>query len=233
MNDNSIPLWLWVLTILGPVGSFVGLGLGFVIMKFMRRPYRAFELSGTTVELYVTQRRFPMGSGAMIAPTAPDLKMPTGIAKWVRDATANRLAHALESAAPAQPGSAVVGPGARYRFDHGIAAVVMDSSKRTNPSIITTAVANAIRAAGSVGAGTVVVPDLSMDLLQQPRWITEAQRRETCAPIAKAVVQGIVEADGAIDTVRLWIWLPGVEDLYLRELEAVAGTHSSEAAYAA
>lgn len=76
-----------------------------------------------------------------------DLKMVAGIAKWVRDATADVLQREAEAAAPLAPGEAFAGVGGRYRFKVGVLAVVMDEQKRTRSEWIRDGIARAIKLA--------------------------------------------------------------------------------------
>src|SRR5215210_6261909 len=114
MTYFGSPLWVWL--------SGFGIGLTFlalfaIILRdiFGPRPLKRIEVGDTAIELWERERKMPGGADAIIVPVAPDLKMSTGIAKWVRDATANAVQYEADEAAPLPPGSAFVGAGGKYR----------------------------------------------------------------------------------------------------------------------
>ena len=101
-------------------------------------------------------------------------------------------------------------------------AVVMDEQKRTRSEWIRDGIARAIKLARDRDARTCVVPDFTEDLLRQPRWITGEQRHETCGPIARAMLEGILAGGTTMDDVRIWVWRSGNEDVFIAELERMA-----------
>lgn len=223
-----LPLWVWAL------GAAVLLVLavlaGVVAWALLRpRPLRRIRLGNTRVSLWVRERRMPRRVATIVAPVAPDLRMIVGIAKWIRDATAGAAQRQADAVAPLQPGAAAIVGGGKYRFRRTALAVVTDERKRCNTELIRTAVANAIDMARGAGGGSVLIPDFTEDLLSQPRTVTDEQRRETCRPIAEAVLDAVRASAGPADEVLIWVWRPGVEDVWAAELERHERTHSHPA----
>jgi hypothetical protein len=226
MNISEFPLWV----ILGAgIVALTGVALVFALIYEVVRPKprKRIRIGDTTVTLWVRERRMPGSAGALVVPVATDLKMVAGIAKWARDAGADRLQHEADAAAPLAPGEAFVGSGGRYRFKVGALAVVMDDAKRTSPEWIRDAVATALRAAREKDARSAIVADFTEDLLRQPNWITAEQRRETCGPIARAILDGIVAGGGTLDEVRIWVWRGGNEDIYAALFDERTGRATS------
>jgi O-acetyl-ADP-ribose deacetylase (regulator of RNase III) len=212
------PTWVWIgfAVLISPA---VLLFLMLIYEFVGPRPYKTVQLRDFTIELWVRERKYPRGADAIIVPVAPDLKMVTGIAKWVRDATANRVQYEADRVAPLPPGEAFVGSGGKYRFKIAALAVVMDEYKRTTPEWIIQATTRAMELANEKGAETCVLPDMTEDLLRQPQSISEEERRKTCEGIAPALVQALIKASNSMELVRIWVWRRGVEDIYLKELE--------------
>jgi O-acetyl-ADP-ribose deacetylase (regulator of RNase III) len=214
----STPTWVVVISLIILI-TFAAL-LAAMVQAFVgRRAYKVIELPDMTIELWVSERRFPRAADAVVVPVATDLKMVAGVAKVVRDATANRLQIEADAAAPLAPGDAFAGSGGKYRFGSGILAVVMDAQKRTTPEWITGAISKAIDLAQSRAAHSILIPDMTEDLLRQPPTITEEERRRTCGPVARALVDGIAASRGKVHTVCLWVWSKGTEDILAEELE--------------
>jgi hypothetical protein len=214
------PIYVW----LGAAMIASVIGLLFLILlgeRFGPKPLRRAEIGNTVVEVWVRERRLPTAGEAIIVPVAPDLKMATGIAKWVRDSTANAVQYEALEAAPLPPGSAFVGTGGKYRFGVSALAVVMDEQKRTSPEWISTAIAKALVLCRQKDVQVCILPDMTEDLLRQPKWITDEQRRETCRPIARAMIDGILRQDDVMDVVRVWVWRKGNEDIFVEELDRV------------
>ncbi len=172
------------------------------------RPVSKVALQDLTIELWVSQRKLPLTlrADAIIVPVATDLKMVFGIAKMARDMGADAVQHEASAVAPLQPGDAFVGTGARYRYKHTALAVIFDDSKRTSPAIISQAVGTALRKLRDLEVNSVVFPDMTENLLAQPNWITEEQRRTTAALIARIMVDAIVAGGLMASTVRIWVW---------------------------
>ena len=154
--------------------------------------YRA-TLHDLTIELFVSQRKLPLlaGADALIVPVGPDLKMVFGVAKMARDRGADIVQVEANRVAPLNPGDAFVGTGARYRYKYTALAVIFDESKRTSAEIITQAVTTAVTKLRAVGAKSVVIADMTENLLAQPNWITQEQRRKTAAITAKIMIDAI------------------------------------------
>src|SRR5437867_9038866 len=94
------------------------------------------DLGDTTIELWFRPWNRGPKAEAIIVPVAPDMKMSAGIAKWARDASANRVQNQALRIAPLAPGDAFVGAGGKYRFGMVALAVVMDDTKQTTPEWI-------------------------------------------------------------------------------------------------
>ena len=179
-----------------------------------RKPVMTLKFGETSVELWVRERAMPARADSIIAPVGTNLKMGVGIAKWVRDEGSGKAQSEALKAAPLAPGESFVGTGGRYRFESVILAVVMDDQKRFTGEWITTAVAESIREAGKSGAESVLLPDMTDDLLRQPVWISQRQRNETCEPIARAMLEGVRMAQGSVRTVKLWVWRKDLLDVW-------------------
>jgi len=217
----GFPIWVWIGTAI-TFGTF-GLLLLSVAWDIVRKkPIRTVKHGDLTIELWVRERRMPSPGEAIIVPVAPDLKMAVGIAKWVRDVTADDIQREALSVAPLPPGEVFVGRGGKFRFGHTALAVVMDNNKIPTPGWITEAVSNAIREVRQQGAGTILLPDFTEDLLRQPQTITDEQRRESCRPIARAMLEGVLQAGDTMETIRVWVWRKGYEDVYAEEMERIA-----------
>ncbi len=222
MTYTGIPTWAWGFIALTMVPTLFALILLFLRDATMSKPVRRVKRGDTTVELWTRDWARPPAGEALIVPVGTDLRMTTGIAKWARDTTANRLAAEAEAAAPLQPGQAWAGQGGKFRFRIASLAVVTDESKRTSEEWIAQGVNSAIQEARSQGARTCVVPDFTDDLLRQPKDITDAQRRETCGPIARAIVNGILASGDTMEEVRIWVWRKVDEDIYAEEMDRLA-----------
>src|SRR5580700_8474974 len=146
-------------------------------------PKKRVALQDLTIELWVSRRKLPLvlRAHSIVVPTGPDLKMVFGIAKMVRDMGADVVQHEANRVAPLKPGEAFVGAGARFRYKFTALAVIFDESKCTSQALISKAMTNAMLMLRERGAKSVVVPDMTENLLTQPNWITEEQRRETGA----------------------------------------------------
>ncbi len=225
------PTWVWITTLcmMGPV--FAGLALAFLYEVKRAKPIRVIEVEGVRFELWVRERKFPCAADAIIVPAARDLKLVAGIAKWVRDATANKLQDEADRLAPLDPGQAFVGSGGRYKFDHAVVAVVMDDQKTAKPEWIRAGVRAAMKEAQLAGASSCILPDFTDDLMRQPQWPSAEQRRETCRPIAVALLEGAMSSYTGIDTVVVWVWRADMRDIYEEEFERLAA--ASKAAKAA
>jgi len=210
--------------------TFAALAVAIVWERVGPKPLRTVELPDMTVELWVRERRFPCAADAVVVPVAPDLKMASGIAKLVRDATAGVIQPEADRVAPLSTGEAFAGSGGKHRFGMAVLAVVMDGQKRTSPDWIAAGVRRAIEVAWAQEAGSILIPDMTDDLLQQPEWIGEEERRAACRPIARAMLDGILSSGGKIENVKLWVWRKGSEDIWLEELGRMAEVQTVQAA---
>ncbi len=219
MIHTGVPSWVvWFVSL--TIGPTTALLIVFLVWEKIRpRPAKRVVRGDTTIELWVRERKYPSSAEAIVVPVAPDLKMTTGIAKWVRDRTANRLQRQAELAAPLEPGEVFVGSGGKFKFRLAALAVVMDDAKRAQPEWITQSVKRAFLMAREHDARSIIVPDMTEDLLRQPTDITDEQRRETCRPIAHAIVEAILEAPDDMEEIKIWCWRKVNEDIYVQELE--------------
>jgi len=184
--------------------------------------YRA-TLHDLTIELYVSQRKLPLlaGADALIVPVGTDLKMVFGMAKMARDRGADIVQVEAARVAPLKPGDAFVGTGAKYRYKYTALAVIFDEDKRTSAEIITQAVTTAVTKLRAAGARTVVVADMTENLLAQPNWITVEQRRKTAAIAAKIIVNAIVACGSNARTVKIWCSEPDNAQFFIEELKHI------------
>jgi len=182
--------------------------------------YRA-ALEDLTIEVWVSSRKLPLllRGGAIIVPTAPDLKMVFGVAKMARDMGADNIQREANAVAPLAPGDAFVGTGSRYRYKYTALAVIFDELKRTSPQLITSSVGKAMRMLRDRGVNSVIIPDMTENLLTQPNWITAEQRRETAAITARLMLAGILDAGSNIKSVRIWVWDKANADIFIDELK--------------
>lgn len=214
------PAWVW-LSAIGIGGVFLALFAIIGIDLFGPKPVKRIVVDDTAIELWEKERKLPGGADAIIVPVATDMKMSAGIAKWVRDKTADTIQYEALKVAPLPPGDVFVGSGGKYRFNSTALAVVMDDQKRTSPEWIREAIATALVRLRAEDAETCFVPDMTDDLLQQPKTITDEQRRATCRPVAHAIMDGIISSGTHYVTIK--IWAPRVNrDIWLEELDRVA-----------
>jgi hypothetical protein len=185
-------------------------------------PTKRVALQDLTIELWVSSRKLPLAlrADAMIVPVGPDLKMVFGVAKMARDMGADFVQHEAAKVAPLEAGDAFVGSGARFRYKHTALAVIFDRNKRTSAAIIGQAVATALNKLRGLDVNSVVFPDMTENLLAQPNWITDEQRRVTAGLTARIMVDAIV-AGGLMGTVRIWVWDPRNAPFFAEELERV------------
>jgi len=184
--------------------------------------YRAV-LHNLTIELYVSPRKFPAMAKAdgLVVPVGPDLKMVFGMAKMARDRGADIIQVEANRVAPLQPGDAFVGSGARYRYKYTALAVIFDTSKRTSAEIIKQAVTTAVTKLRAAGAKSVVIADMTENLLAQPNWITQEERRKTAAIAAKVMIDAAVACGKNAKTIKIWCSEPDNAQFFLAEMKAL------------
>src|SRR5258708_19066262 len=219
-NTQPWAWWFIVCTILPSIGA-----LAFVFLREIRgpKPVKKVIVGETTIELWVKERKYPSSAEAIIVPVGPDLKMGVGIAKWVRDKTANRLQNEAERAAPREPGTVFIGAGGKFAFQFAILAVVMDDSRRTSPEWIANSITRGILQAQEHDVRTIIVPYMTEALLRKPQNITSKARNETCEPIASAMMEGILNAPNAMETVKIWVWRTVNLPIFVAEMESLQG----------
>ena len=201
---------------------------GWVLARPLITPVHRARVGDLDINLFVAQRKLPFLIGntlfqnnAMLVPVAPDLRMVFGIAKRARDWGADIAQHEALKVAPLPPGDAFLATGARYRFRYTVLAVVFDEQKRTSTDLIRRAVRRGTQLAGERGVTSLILPDMTENLLAQPNWITDAQRAETAQITAFTLIDAVRSCRGMVKTVHLWCWDPRNSDIYLRELKRV------------
>lgn len=232
MIHTGTPLWAWLFVLVAMVPPITALAILFILNKVGPKPVKKVIVGETTIELWVKERKYPSSGEAVIIPVAPDLNMNVGIAKWVKDKTANRLQRDAQRAAPREPGTAFIGPGGKFYFKFAILAVVMDDKKLTKPDWISNAITHGILQAQEHDVRTIIVPDMTEDLLRQPKEITDADRNKTCGPIARATLDGILNAPDAMETVKIWVWRSVNLPIFVAEMERLQGAPAGKLATA-
>ena len=206
--------------------SVQNLRKGWVLPRPLIRPILRTSIGDLKVNLFVAQRKLPFLLGntlfqnnALLVPVAPDMRMVFGIAKRARDWGADVAQHEALKVAPLAAGDAFLATGARYRFRYTVLAVVFDEQKRTSPELIRRAVRRGTQLAGERGVTSLILPDMTENLLAQPNWITDAQRTETAQLTAFTLIDTIKACRGMVKTIHLWCWDPRNADIYLDELK--------------
>ena len=189
-------------------------------------PTYTAKIGNMGVSLYVAQRKLPFRIGntfvlnnAVLVPVSPDLKMVFGVAKMVRDWGADTVQYEAQKVAPLAAGEAFIGSGAKYRFRHTVLAVVFDENKRTSTDLIRRAVRRGAQLAAERGATSLILPDMTENLLAQPNWITDAQREETAQITAFALVDAVRACKGMFKNIHLWCWDPRNAAFFTNELK--------------
>lgn len=221
---ESVPGWVLVgvATLLTPVAAFA---MAWATVRLNSRSAGLARLGGAWVEVAVRERQMPRGADLVVAPVATDLRMAAGIAKWVRDATANAAQKAADAVGSAARGTAILAPGGRYRFRNAALAVVLDEAKRFSVADVQSALEAGLRVGREAGARTAVLPDFVDDLMRQSQVVTLEERRNLARLLAPAVVAAAAGA-GALGytSVTLWVYRSGVEDIYAEALLAAEAT---------
>lgn len=215
---SQTPVWVVVFT-LGVLVAFGALALAMLWDLVAARPFKTYNFGGTTVELWVRERKFPVSADAVVVPVAPDLKMVAGAAKVVRDATGDIAQVEADRAAPLEPGQAFTASGGRFRFRNAILAVVMDGQKRVSEAVLVAGVRAGLEKARAASAYSVMIPDMTEDLIHQPEEMPVERRREVCRSVAGAVVDAVVGCGPSVGLVRIWVWRKGMETIWLQELD--------------
>ena len=193
--------------------------------------YRA-TLQDLTIEVYAHKHKVPLLAQAdgIVVPVGTDLKMVFGISKMVRDRGADFIQREAALVAPLAPGEAFVGSGAKYRFKNIALAVIFDNQKRPSADYISRAIVNAIRMLREKGARTVVVADMTDNLLAQPNWITNEQRAKTAEMTARIVVEAIAVSGGNAKKIKIWCVEPLNVPYYVAELKRIASQEKAASA---
>ncbi len=223
-NMGISPLWIvqiiLVIGVLGPVATVILLG---VLRPYILPPYYHMKAGQLSIELWVTKRTFPYAAlpEAVIAPVAPDLKMNTSAAKVVRDWGASKVQYEANEVAPLKPGDAFLGSGARFRVNWRMTAlaVVFDEQKRTNPELFGVGIHTAAKLAAAQGAANLLLPDMTENLMQQPNWVTDAEREAATRQTARLMILSLFPLEGIVTTVKLWMASPEAADIYIEEME--------------
>ena len=223
MPLTETPLWVWVFIAVAMVPALLGVAATMLWESRRARAAGGLRRGDLQVELWGGDWYRVPRADAIVVPVSTDMQMYTPVAKWVRDASAYEVQNQANRVAPMDPGQAFMGTGGKYRFKMAAVAVVMDDQKRVTGDWITGAVERAIRLAGEHGAQTVVVPDMTEDLIRHPQTISADQRRQTAEVVAPAVLRGILNAGDVVDEVKLWVWKPENRALYAAEMERAEG----------
>ncbi len=183
-------------------------------------PKKRVSLPDLTIDLWVAQRQLPMllRADAIIAPTGPDLKMVFGVSKMIRDMGADAVQYEANLVAPLGAGDAFVGTGARFRYKYTALAVIFDDNKRTSQATISQALACSMRKLRESGAKSVIVPDITENLIAQPNWITPEQRAQTAKITARLLVDAILASGSNVKKVKIWVTDPANTVYYVEEL---------------
>jgi hypothetical protein len=214
--------------IFGFLGPLITVAMLWPLFRFIFPPDYKVAVPGLNIELWVSRRKFPYLSfpSGVVVPVAPDLKMNFGVAKIIRDWAGGKPQAEANRAAPLAPGDIFIGSGSRFRiFSKTILAVIFDGQKFTHPEWI----ASALRKAASGmddghGSATLMVPDMTENLLSQPNWITEEQRLDTARVTARLMLDAILACRGThVKTVKIWVWEPSHADIFMEEMDALVG----------
>lgn len=198
------------------------------LARLFIRPAFRVNRGGMTVNLWVAQRKLPfLMAGApfvtrhqaLIVPTAPDLNMAFGIAKFARDLSANHIQRQAARAAPLPAGEAFIGDGSRYRYQYTVLAVIFDELKRTSPDLIVRAVRRGAELARQRNCTGLILPDFTDNLIPQPNWIMPELRRETTEIAALAAVEAVRACRGLMQHIHVWCWNEENAAPFLRELK--------------
>ncbi len=194
---------------------------------WVTRPVYAINMQGTRVELWSSHRKLPMllRADGIIVPVGTDLKMNSGAAKVARDYTASQIQYEANHAAPMEPGEAFIGTGGKYRFKKTALAVIYDKQKRTNPGIIRQAVRKAAELICQYGGNSIILPDFTDNLIQQPNWITDEVRREAAEQTAAIMMEAVVGCRGTAKTIKIWVWDKNSIPIFIRELKRLENSH--------
>lgn len=209
-----------------PADSIDSLKKGWKLYKPFITPVYRTKIADVDIKVWVAKRQLPflvgtpwMKKNALIVPVAPDMKMVFGVAKMARDWSGNRAQIEAVKYAPMKPGDVFFASCARHRYAHTILAVIFDEQKRTSPELIRRTVRRGIQVAGERGLTSVILPDMTENLLALPNWITEAQRDETAEVAAFTLVDTLKSCRGMVKTINLWCLDPRNAEFFLRELK--------------
>lgn len=216
-----------VFGLLGPIVTLVILAL---LLPYIFPPAFKIRVGGMTIELWESRRRYPLVSraDALIVPVAPDLKMVFGAAKLARDRGANRVQYAANKVAPLPPGEAFIGEGARYLYRFTALAVIFDEQKRTTPELMRRALRRAIeQLLREEHVGSIMVPDMTENLLAQPNWITDELRLQTAHQTARMMLEALLSCRDLIPVAKIWVWDPANTQAFIDELERLEELEAS------
>jgi hypothetical protein len=187
------------------------------------KPSYSVKVGNSALELWVAHRRLPMllTAGGIIVPVSPNLKMVTGVAKYVRDIGADLAQYDANRVAPLPPGEAFITSGAKYRFKYTALAVVFDEQMRTDASIVRRAVRNAVAGLAQKGCSTIILPDFTDNLVPQPNQLPRDVYRATAVATAATLVSAAQSCAGMASRIRIWTWNPISTEIYRRELQRI------------
>jgi hypothetical protein len=208
-----------VFGLLGPAVTVVLIGL---LLPFVFPPAYRIKVRGMTIELWESRRRYPFTSfaQALVVPVAPDLKMVSGAAKLIRDWGAGKIQAEANKVAPLPPGEAFVGEGARWRYKFTVLAVIFDEQKRTSPELMIKGFRRAFELLSQEEhVGSVLIPDMTENLLAQPNWITDEQRDVTARQTARLMLTSLLACRDQMRTVKIWVWDPNNTEAFIAAME--------------
>ncbi|MDE2126324.1 MAG: hypothetical protein KGJ62_07025 [Armatimonadetes bacterium] len=199
-------------------------------MSILERAAETLRIDGRRVEIWNAPRHIPilLRADCLVAPVAPDLRMVTGASKLARDFGADRIQREAERVAPLEPGSALLGAGARYRFRWTALAVIFDENMTTNAQLVQRGLVAAADGAYRQHARSVILPDLTAHLCPSPNWLRPEQRAEFAELSARILAATVREIGERMQTVRIWLWDADSAGLVTAALHRHAdGTHGA------
>ena len=206
--------------LLGPAITIVTL---IALRPYIFPPFYKTRINGVNIELWVSENKYPIMAlpDVLVVPVAPDLKMVFGAAKIARDYGAGKAQIEADKVAPLQPGDAFVGAGAKYKWHLTALAVIFDSQKRATAEAITSSLRKALTEAGTHGATSAMIPDMTENLLAQPNWISEAQKLETAQIAARLTLEAALACRSTVETIKIWVYNAANADAYVAVLEKI------------
>jgi hypothetical protein len=76
--------------------------------------------------------------------------------------------------------------------------------------------------------GSVMIPDMTENLLAQPNWISEEQRIETAHQTARLMLEAILSCRDLTRNVKIWIWNPDNTQAFIDEMDRLVDEEEAE-----